>query len=488
MADGSIAGIEPRTDPPTASFKQPITGQPGNQAASNSETVTAPSAAPADPLRALIDKLERTQPLVAKVEPGLAAAVRGIVERADQPGQLDEAMYRTRVAYALQDIEKLVGPVSGVPGDLRQEMKRLAGTSPGLRHEGMQALVASTIGIDDRALVRDIRKTAREIARSSDQGIADLDSKVDVLENRARISPRAPADRFDTTNWPFPQGGEPPPAGPDRDGSKQQIASGKPVGKSDTDANATRPKDDRGYANTTAAVQQRPAETVTQVQGVGAAFAVMAALRRPEPTNPEPWDSQLAPLAGRLAQYMDRNAARRDEEAMTKAEASGQAAVTALQNFAAGPGSSIMSKISAASKSNPEGMAGVVAGMHEGGAYADLRRGFNADLVRERGLVASLDSAAAAVGQYGKDRTSVDRIAGFQAEAATVASRFEKLDAAIGRSAAETPGAKDGKSLIDELGEKAAELARRAVDAVKAIFTRTPGAEQTASGPSPSAG
>ncbi len=488
MADGSIAGIEPRTDPPTASFTQPITGQPGNQAASNAETVTAPSAAPADPLRALIDKLERTQPLVAKVEPGLAAAVRGIVERADQPGQLDEAMYRTRVAYALQDIEKLVGPVSGVPGDLRQEMTRLAGTSPGLRHEGMQALVASTIGIDDRALVRDIRKTAREIARSSDQGIADLDSKVDVLENRARISPRAPSGRFDTTNWPSPQGGESPSSGSDRDGSKQQIAGGKPVGKSDSDANATRPKDDRGYANTTTAVQQRPAETVNQVQGVGAAFAVMAALRRPEPTNPEPWDSQLAPLAGRLAQYVDRNAARRDEEAMTKAEASGQAAVTALQNFAAGPGSSIMSKISAASKSNPDGMAGVVAGMHEGGAYADLRRGFNADLVRERGLTASLDSAAAAVGQYGKDRTAVDRIAAFQAEAATVASRFEKLDAAIGRGAAETPGVKDGKSLIDELGEKAAELARRAVDAVRAIFTRTPGAEQTASGPSPSAG
>ena len=69
-----------------------------------------------------------------------------------------------------------------------------------------------------------------------------------------------------------------------------------------------------------------------------------------------------------------------------------------------------------------------------------------------------------------------------------MASRFEKLDAAIGRGAAETPGVKDGKSLIDELGEKAAELARRAVDAVKAIFARTPGAEQTASGPSPSAG
>lgn len=486
MADGSIAGIEPRTDSPTASFTQPITGQPGNQAASNAETVTAPSAAPADPLRALIDKLERTQPLVAKVEPGLAAAVRGIVERADQPGQLDEAMYRTRVAYALQDIEKLVGPVSGVPGDLRQEMTRLAGTSPGLRHEGMQALVANTISIDDSVLVRDIRKTAREIARSSDQGIADLESKVDVLENRARISPRAPAGRFDTTNWPVPQGGEPPSGGPDRDGSKHQVVSDDPIRK--PSAPPPSANDVRNGQILATVVEQRPAQPVAHVQGVGAAFAVMAALRRPEPTNPEPWDRQLAPLAGRLAQYVDRNTARRDEEAMTKAEASGQAAVTALQNFAAGPGSSIMSKISAAAKSDPGGMAGVVAGMHEGGAYADLRRGFNADLVRERGLTASLDSAAAAVGQYGKDRTAVDRIAAFQAEAATVASRFQKLDAAIGRGAAETPGVKDGKSLIDELGEKAAELARRAVDAVRAIFTRTPGAEQTASGPSPSAG
>lgn len=488
MADGSIAGIEPRKDPPAASSTQPVTGQPEGQAASNAEAVKAPPAASADLLRALIDKLDRTQPFVAQVEPGLAGAVMGIVERANQPGKLDEAMYRTRVAYVLQDIEKLVGPVSGVPGGLREEMTRLAGTSPGLRHEGMQALVASTIGIDDRALVRDIRKTAAEIARSPDQGIADLDSKVDVLENRARVSPRASTDRFDTANWPAPQGGEPPPGGPDRGVPKQQVIGGEPTGKPDTDAASADPKDLRRHGTTTAVVQQRPAETVAQVQGVGAAFAVMAALRRPEPTKPEPWDSQLTPLAGRLAQYMDRNAARRDEEAMTKAEASGQTAITALQNFAGGPGSSIMSKISAASRADPDGIAGVVAGMHEGGAYADLRRGFNVDLARERGLAASLDSAAAAVGQYGKDRTAVDRIAGFQAEAAAVTGRFEKLDAAIGKGAAETPGAKDGKSLIDELGEKAAELARQAVDAVKALFARTPGADRTASGPSPSAG
>ena len=163
----------------------------------------------------------------------------------------------------------------------------------------------------------------------------------------------------------------------------------------------------------------------------------------------------------------------------------GQAAVQALRAFANGPGASIMNKIQEASKTDPDGAAGVAAGMREGGPYADLRRTFNAELLKEKGLAAALDRASAAVSQYGADRTAADGIAAGRADATNITARFAKLDAEVGKAASETPGRKDGKSQMEELGEKAAELASKAIEAVKAAFKRTPSNEQRPSaGPS----
>ena len=212
----------------------------------------------------------------------------------------------------------------------------------------------------------------------------------------------------------------------------------------------------------------------------------MSALRKEEPTTPAPWDKQLTPLKSRVAQYVERAQANEEEVSLRAAERSGQAAVQALQAFATGPGASIMSKIQAASKADPDGAAGVAAGMREGGPYADLRRTFNADLLKEKGLVTALDRASAAVKQYGVDRTVADGIAAGRAEATTITARFAKLDAEVGKAASETPSRKDGKSQMEELGEKAAELASKAIDAVKAAFKRTPSAgQQPSAGPSP---
>ena len=118
------------------------------------------------------------------------------------------------------------------------------------------------------------------------------------------------------------------------------------------------------------------------------------------------------------------------------------------------------------------------------GPYADLRRTFNADLLREKGLAGALDRASAAVGQYGADRTRAEAIAEARGDTAAIAARFAKLDAEIGKATSKTPGRKDGKSQMEELGEKAAELARVAVEAVKAAFRRTPAVKQ---GPAASA-
>ncbi len=498
MSDSNIAAVEAQQSRPHthAPVSPVITERPGG--ATEAGPGKPADTVPADPLRALIDKLDRAQPLVSRVDPALAAVVRNVTERAGQPGRLDDPSYRTRVAYLLQDMEKLVGPVAGVQPGLREEMTRLAATAPGLQNERMQALVAMTASIEGKALVKDIRQGASDIVKAGDQMSADAQSKVDVLENKMRLSTRTLF--LAEAAPPREEGGVARSAAKDTaavQGSVlREATTGRagPTVKSEqggVKAPTTEPQEQginlHGQTSSTGNGQQQT-ELVQQAQKSGAVFTVLGALRRPDPSEPAPWDNQLTPLAGRLASHMRQVQAGKDEAAMTTAEASGQAATQALQAFANGPGAGIMSKISAAAKTDPDGMAGVIAGMREGGAYADLRRGFNADLAQEKGLAASLDRAAQAVGQYGKDRVAVDDTAGFSDNAAAVAARFGKLDAAISKGASETPHGKDGKSLFDELGEKAAELARRAVDAVKAAFTRTPGAERAASGPSPSMG
>lgn len=192
MADGGIAGVEPRRTEPNNPPRRPPAAQTGADPAAGAEAGKGADPKSQDPLRELIHKLDRTQALVARVDPALASVIKSVSERADVPGRLEDPVFRTRVAYVTQDVEKLVGPIAGMQQGLRAEMARLAATSPGLRNERMQELVRSTPTIDDRTLVRDIRKGASEIARTSDQTSADVQSKVEVLEHRLRLSSRTP--------------------------------------------------------------------------------------------------------------------------------------------------------------------------------------------------------------------------------------------------------------------------------------------------------
>ncbi len=468
MADGSIGGAEPRKTAPAAASSPPPVAQKGPEAAEPGAAVAGVQAGKAeeakakDPLRELIDKLGRTQEMVARVDPALAATIRGITDTVGIPGRVEEPMFRTKVAYALQDAERLVGPVVNLPLGVREEMTRLAATSPGLQNERMQELMRGTATMDDRGLVRVLRRDAAEIARAIDQTSPDMQSKVEALENRARLSPvgKAAPNMQDATMKASGQAVEMP----------SRLAPGSRSPQAET------------------VQQQQPASDQTQQQrGIGATFAIMSALRKPEPTSPAPWDQQLTPLKGRLARYMETAQANEEEASLRAAERSGQAAAEALRAFANGPGASIMSKIQAAGKTDPDGAAGVAAGMREGGPYADLRHTFNAGLLREKGLASALDSVSAAVSRYGADRTVADGIAASRADATAITARFAKLDAEVGKAASETPSRKDGKSQIEELGEKAAELASKAVEAIKAAFKRIPGpGQQPSAGASPS--
>ena len=480
MADGSIGGAEPRKTEPAAASSPPPVAQKGPEAAEPGATAPgvhaagkAEEAKAKDPLRELIDKLGRTQEMVARVDPALAATIRGITDTVGIPGRVEEPMFRTKVAYALQDAERLVGPVVNLPQGVREEMTRLAATSPGLQNERMQELMRSTAAMDDRGLVRVIRRDAAEIARAGDQTSPDMQSRVEVLENRVRLSPAGKA--------------APETAADSPDVSNIRSAQAGVAVRATERAVEASSRQVPGPLPNTAGQQQIAVKQGEPQQGLGATFAIMSALRKPEPASPAPWDQQLTPLKDRIAQFVEKAQANEEEAGLRAAERSGQAAVQALRAFANGPGASIMSKIQAAGKTDPDGPAGVAAGMREGGPYADLRHTFNAGLLREKGLASALDSVSAAVSRYGADRTVADGIAAGRADATAITARFAKLDAEVGKAASETPSRKDGKSQMEELGEKAAELASKAVEAVKAAFKRTPGpGQQPAAGPSPS--
>ncbi len=140
--------------------------------ANTASFVQAPSAR--DPIHDLVDKLQRSHGMVARVDPALGASIRAAAAQVDLPGRVDDPMFRTKVAYALQDIEKLAGPSATIrmPDGLRKEMTALAATSPGLQNERMQALLQGTATMDDRHLVRVIRRDAALIAHASDQALS----------------------------------------------------------------------------------------------------------------------------------------------------------------------------------------------------------------------------------------------------------------------------------------------------------------------------
>jgi hypothetical protein len=150
----------------------------------------------------------------------------------------------------------------------------------------------------------------------------------------------------------------------------------------------------------------------------------------------------------------------------------------AIQAFAQGPTSNILTKIQDAAKAEPGGMQAVLSEMREGGRFASLRSQFNTDLVMERGAAAAWDRMAGSLQQYGADRAAVAAIGARQNTAAALDARFEKMDAEIGKAVSVIPSKQDGQSVMDDLGDKVREILDRAINAVKSAFS--PSAERNA--------
>ena len=425
-----------------------------------------------NPLRDVVERMERAREHISKANPQLSDTIKLLAERADRPGIMENPVYRGRVAYALLDLEKLAGPVSNMPEPLRQEMTHLGTSVRGLQNERLQDLMRKTAEIPDGGLVRDIRIVATDAAGRSSQETSAIRERIEVLENRARLNSSVAAPALKEASLGQQAAVEPAASSSQKRDQPNAPATTQPISE--------RPNEQSPAQGTNTA---QPTQIGSQVRVPGLAASILSALHRPEQQRSASLDPTPTPMAERVTRFEQNLREGKEERAFVGAEQSGRAAVEAMQAFANGPGASVMSRIRDAAKSDPSGMAGVMSEMRAGGVYADLRAQFDGAMVKEKGFAAAYDKASAAAGQYGKDRSAVDAIMAQRPDVYALTSRFQKLDAQVGEATGSIPGRKEGKSALEELAEKAAEVIAKAVDKVRAAFSNSPRANNS---PSPS--
>ena len=95
-------------------------------------------------MRDLLEKFDKVATLIGSQNPGLAAGLKKVVSDAAMSGTAEQPMFRTQVAYMLQDVEKadghqVAGRARGAP---QRNWLKLAATSPWPRertHEGVSS-------------------------------------------------------------------------------------------------------------------------------------------------------------------------------------------------------------------------------------------------------------------------------------------------------------------------------------------------------------
>jgi hypothetical protein len=400
-----------------------------------------------DPMHELLQHLLRAQPMIATVDPSLAQTIQTLAQEGADPARRAQPGFRHQVAYALHDLEKLpVWPIQ-MSAELRTEMTHLSVTAPGLDNPRMLALMRTTHTLGDKQLIRDIREAATDIGVRADQNTATIRSRIDVLENRIRLALNpAASGHSEQTGVPW----------------QPALARDDPP------------------------TQQRPL-TGQQRSGGDPLYTILAGMRPGANRGGASLDPSHTPMRDRIAAFGAQIHNERDDRALTRAERSGHAALDALDAFRSGEGTIVMNRIRAASRTEPGGLAAVLAEMRPGGRFADLRQEFNTALAKERGVTAAYDKAAAALARYGQDRIAVEEVIARRPDAANLSAKFARMDAEIGEAAGNIPSRRDAETMVDDLAQKAAELLRRAVDTVKSVFTRSPAPETaTRAAPAPS--
>ena len=373
----------------------------------------------------------------------------------------NQRSFQHELAYVVQDVERARGMPLNLSDQARTEITRLANSAPGLENERLLELLRSTSKLADQKLVDDIRRAGIEIGQSTDQSAPVIRSKIETLESRSRVGART---------WEDAVSAPPSEAGqPDR---REAPPRGDAAA---TDANG-------------GAASEKPATTQIVIQDKGGSVlnGLLRSMRQSGPSNIPPWDAGAQPFGDRLTAFEQKMSAGKDDMTLRSAEKSGRAALDALDGFRTGEGAVILNRINDAAKTDPNGLAGVLSEMREGGRFANLRKQFNTALNDERGASAAYDKAASALSRYGEDRKAAEQVIGRRPDATNLSAKFEEMDKEIGTAARDIPSRRDGKSMLEDLSKQVTEMLQKALDGLKSIFTGRPSDRASPSGPSPS--
>ena len=431
--------------PPAAPAERPA--PPDNQ-----QKLAEPPKPERDRLLDLLAKFEKVTALVGskQQDPGVAKAMERLVQQAAEPGHTEQPLFRTQVAYVLQDVEKMAGTVS-IPTELRAEMTRLAATSPGLENARMEALVRSTPDIDDRGVIRDVRRAAASIASLGDQQDSpQARETIEVLENRVNLAARFPSHEAPAQTEKLAKVGAEHAAkiiAPDATARISPEAPGEKVRAVPSPGDIATTKLSPKLENASQATDGVQAAVTSAARSKGLLSSIMDNARTPS-AGREPWEPPPIGMKLRVQSFEAALANGRTDQNIRAAEKSGQKLMQAMETFMTGPGAGVLGKIEAAASTEPGGMQAVMAEMQPGGRYASLRSEFDNALQQDRAFAASFNAVEKAAGAYGQDRMVLGAdFQGRKLDASQLDARFQTADAAIGEAAEKIPGRAPGQNI-----------------------------------------
>lgn len=427
---------------------------------------TAEAPPKVDPILILLAKMQTATASFTAGENGLTRGINQLAERAATGDVTKDATFRTHVAYALQDINRVLGANAiELPAALNAEMTKLAATSPGLTNKAMEAMLQGTQDIGDRGLVRDLRRAAASMATmGADQSSAAVGPIIEAFENRVRLSPRQEGVQRQTT--------QPGPPVNEKEARQSTAMEGEIASGSRTEVRAS--------ASPGGSLEERPqgqgeqiTEEPTTVQAHPKRLVshIMNGLSKRTVAGPAPWASPTVSMEERMSGLGQRLDAGRTDQLIRSAEKSGVAYMNAIETFSVGAGAEILGKIDAAGSTEPGGLTTVMQQMQPGGRYANLRAEFDSALQTDRVFAAAYNQVQKTGQQYGTDRLAVTT--DFDAKKLDMRqldARFQKAEEAIGDATERIPGRKPGTNVTDELGQKITDFLKRAVEKVRSMF------------------
>jgi hypothetical protein len=446
--------------------------------ASAADTASTPKNAaatqsPPDPIRDVLTKLVASLDQLPDSAKALSMKIRELDKDASDPVRLNQKSVQHEIGYAVQDFERASGRQLDLAPAQRAEVIKLAGSAPGLENERMLALLRMTPQIEDHNVVREIRRSAKEIGQQNNQASRDTQSRIDNLENKIRLAARSPEAANETRGGDATPKAEQPGASP----SGNTASNGA---RNDQRApNDPDPRDARNGPST-----KEPPPVQTAVLRGGILDTLTSALRGNGNIDNAPWEPQTTPFGDRLRAFQAKVDARDQDRVIARVENSARNTLEALDGFRNTEGAAVMNRIQAAARSEPGGMTTVLSEMREGGRFGDLRQAFNTALSDDKGFAQVYDKAATALARYGQGREQVEQIIAKRPDATNLTAKFEQLDGQIGDRASNTPSRNDGKNMLDDISKTIAEIIQSATEKVRAMFSRTPSAGAS---PSPAA-